>query len=188
MESDGVMLRQGRIGRTGLMSLGCAAWCVAAWPVFAQVQRKPAETPVQQIVRAASPEVSAVGGLQGEVVREIDDPECGDHWLLLRDESDPGGPGRLVLVQALSGGTRLKVAHASATEVLAVPQKPVIRAGDRLVIEQETPLVSARLEAVALGPAAVGKLVRARLKIGGQVVEARVLAPGRATLAPEALR
>ena len=158
-----------------------------ALPVFAQVQHAPAASPAQKILVTVFPEVSVVGGIQGEVVREIDDPQTGDRWLLLRDDRDPGGPGRLVQVQNARGRTEVKAANVRARELAAAPQKPVIRAGDRLMIEQETPLVSARLEAVALGPAAVGKLVRAKLKMGGKVVEARALAPGRATLEPEVL-
>jgi flagella basal body P-ring formation protein FlgA len=63
--------------------------------------------------------------------------------------------------------------------------KAIIRGGDRLVVEQNTAVIEARLEAVALGPARRGATFQARLKIGGKVVRVVALAPGRAELAPE---
>lgn len=62
---------------------------------------------------------------------------------------------------------------------------PVIRAGDLLVIEESTTVADARLEAVALGPATAGSPLNVRLKIGGKVVRAIALSPGRAAFARE---
>jgi len=126
--------------------------------------------------------VEALGqGVQGEVVREIDDPHTGDRWLLERNDQNPGGPGRLVLVAAhrnLSGGARLQPAgEAHEVEVL-----PVIRSGDRLIVEEHTALVDAVLEARALSPAALGSALEVRLAIGGNRVRAIALGPGRAAL------
>jgi hypothetical protein len=137
---------------------------------------------------SVSPVVAASGGAEGALVREIDDRECGTRWLLLRDDRNPGGPGRLVLVQDAHPEGAIRPVSGAASEPAAAPQKPVIHAGDRLVIEQETPEISARLEAVALAPAVAGRLFRARLLTGGKVVEAVALAPGRAALEPEASR
>jgi hypothetical protein len=61
---------------------------------------------------------------------------------------------------------------------------PVIHAGDALIIEENSALVEARLEAVALGPAESGWAFNARLKIGGNVVRVVALGPGRAAFAP----
>lgn len=181
MEPGRVKIKQAGVRWIGLMVLGCFVWSIAALSAFAQA------SPGRQIARADSSEGIVAGGIHGKVVREIDDPECGARWLLLRDDSDPGGPGRLVLVQDTRAGTGVKGARGLAGGIIAGGQKPVIRAGDRLVIEQDMPSVSARLEAVALGSASAGKLVRVRLKMSGKVVEARALAAGRATLEPEAL-
>jgi flagella basal body P-ring formation protein FlgA len=52
-------------------------------------------------------------------------------------------------------------------------------------VEESSPVVEARLEAVALGPAVVGSAFNVRLKIGGKIVRALALAPGRAALALE---
>ena len=65
------------------------------------------------------------------------------------------------------------------------PLLPVIRAGDRLIVEEHTAVVEARLEAVALGPAASGSPFQVRLTIGGKVVRAVALGPGRAAFAAE---
>jgi predicted secreted protein len=61
----------------------------------------------------------------------------------------------------------------------------VIHTGDLLVVEENTAVVEARLEAVALGPAWAGSSFDVRLKIGGKVVRAIALASGRAVFSPE---
>jgi flagella basal body P-ring formation protein FlgA len=63
--------------------------------------------------------------------------------------------------------------------------QPVIRAGERLIVEESTAVVDARLEAVALGPAAIGSPLNVKLAIGGKVVRAVALAPGRAAFQAE---
>jgi hypothetical protein len=115
----------------------------------------------------------------GEIVREIDDPHTGARWLLMRDPSHPAGPGRLVL----AGGFRN---HLRPGDPGVEPSRTVIRAGDRLVVEENTPVVEARLEAVALGPAVLGSPLEVRLKIGGKVVRAVALGPGRTAFQTEA--
>jgi flagella basal body P-ring formation protein FlgA len=57
---------------------------------------------------------------------------------------------------------------------------PVIRSGDRLIVEEHTARVDAVLEARAMNPAAVGGALDVRLTIGGVVVRAVALGPGRA--------
>jgi hypothetical protein len=116
--------------------------------------------------------------VQVQIVREIDDPPSGVRWLLERDPSRPGGPGRLVPApEAHEGATTTLLKSAAAL--------PVIRTGDRVIVEQSTPILDARLEAIALNPALTGSPLKARLIIGGRVVQALALGPGRAQLAPE---
>src|ERR1035441_6468721 len=117
-------------------------------------------------------------GVQGEIVREIDDPHTGDRWLLLRNDLIPGGPGRLVLVAAhrnRSGGAARR-ATGGRREAQFLP---VIRAGARMIVEEHTARVDAVLEARALNPAAPGTALNVRLTIGGNVVRALALGPGR---------
>jgi hypothetical protein len=115
------------------------------------------------------------------LLREIDDPNSGTRWLLVRDISNPGGPGRLELVfPARDPGARWKEA-----KVLGVAQtRPVtiIRAGEKLVVEEHSATTDAYLEGVALGPAGLGSPLNVRLSIGGRVVRTVAVAPGRAAL------
>ena len=128
------------------------------------------------------------------VLREIDDPHTGDRWLLMPNPANPGGPGRLVRYAAPGpdtpgpgrrwaspAGLRPAPAPALVPEALL----PVIRTGDSLIVEENTALVEARLEAIALGPAASGSPLLVRLRIGGNVVRAVALGPGRAAFAVE---
>ena len=123
-------------------------------------------------------------GVQGEVVREIDDPHTGERWLLRRNDQVPGGPGRLVLVAAhrsAAGGATPRAAGMTGDAQIL----PVIRAGDRLIVEEHTARVDAVLEARAMNPAATGASLDVRLTIGGSVVRAIAVGPGRAALQTE---
>jgi hypothetical protein len=117
-----------------------------------------------------------------EIFREIDDPNGGARWLLSRDLSHPGGPGELTQ----TGGSST---HAERSRSKGFPAgtltAAVIHVGDRLILEEHSAVVEGRLEAVALGPAAVGSALRVRLTIGDKVVRARALAAGRAVLQTE---
>lgn len=116
------------------------------------------------------------------VVREIDDPHTGARWLLMRDRNHPAGPGRLVLIATANrqaGQNEPGGAISPASTEMVLP-RPIIRAGDRLVVEENTAVIEARLEAVALGPATLGSVFDVRLKMGGKVARAVAMAPGRA--------
>jgi hypothetical protein len=60
---------------------------------------------------------------------------------------------------------------------------PMIRPGDRLVVEEHTATAEAYLEGVALETALCGATLKVRLMIGGNVARAIAVAPGRAALA-----
>jgi len=120
-----------------------------------------------------------------EVVREIEDPPLGTRWLLLRDGGHPGGPGRMVLASDAgkeSGG----VLANWPPETTGRMSRPAIRAGDLVVVERSTAVVEARLEAIALEPAAIGSSFHVRLRIGGKVVRVVALAEDRAAFEQEA--
>jgi hypothetical protein len=132
---------------------------------------------------------SLSGSAGGQLYREIDDPHTGDRWLLTRNHEFPGGPGRLVRVAAYSGAagdSRPSGAPRQIAEQTGVAALPVIRTGDRLIVEEHTAVVDAALEARALRPAALGAVFEARLAMGGRVVRVVALGPGRAALEPEA--
>jgi hypothetical protein len=117
-----------------------------------------------------------------EIFREIDDPNGGARWLLSRNLSHPGGPGELAPTGGPSTRTQRSKSRALPAETMAAA---VIHVGDRLILEEHSAVVEGRLEAVALGPAAVGSALRVRLTIGDKVVRARALAAGRAVLQTE---
>ena len=118
---------------------------------------------------------------RGEVYREIDDPHTGIHWLLLRENGHPGGPGRLVPVWRDSAPGRTAANPASQ-------MRPVIRTGDRLQVEENSAVVEAHLEGIALGTAAVGGAVSVRLLLGGRILAAVALGPGRVVVGSEVRR
>jgi hypothetical protein len=170
---------------TGRKKTGMAvAWSVlalgAALAVYAE--RPDAAQSAARLLLSSSAPAAAGSPAPGDVIREIDDPHTGQRWLLERNGEHPGGPGRLV-----PAGFRRKApggASALNTEEEA-RLHPVIRAGDRLVVEEHTARADAALEARALASAAAGAVFDARLSIGGKVVRVVALGPGRAAFQPE---
>lgn len=156
------------------IQLGVALLTFAFAPA-AHGQVRDASYPNAQVLLSSGLEPS-----QGEIVREIDDPHTGGRWLLTRDPVHPAGPGRLALV----GGMRV-AAPRPGVPLIEQP-RPVIHAGDRLIVEENSAVVEARLDAVALGPAVIGSPLDVRLMIGGKVVRAVAVAPGRALFLTEA--
>jgi hypothetical protein len=123
-------------------------------------------------VRAAADQGSDCRGcIPCAVVREIADPFTGQRWLLLRGGLHPGGPDALVAEGSVppSGWVEGAVARTH----------PVIRAGDRLTVEQSSANFDLRLEGIALAPAAKGAPLRVRLVVSGKIVAAVALGPGR---------
>jgi DMSO/TMAO reductase YedYZ molybdopterin-dependent catalytic subunit len=189
-------MHSGRIGfGIAALALTCA---LASLPARAQ---NSAPTSAHGAQPAA---VSSTAASSLQVVREIDDPNNGNRWILVRDWASPGGPGRLLLLAGSSAAAQ----HAPAPEArpsapspppsapalaavaFAAPPSPafaapVIHPGDALIVEEKTPILEAWLAATALGTAPVGAQLSARLEIGGKVIRVRALAPGRATLNPE---
>lgn len=153
----------------------------------------PGDAPSERQTRVVSPRSVAGGsGLEARILREINDPCTGRHWLLMRDRLRPGGPGRLVPLSELQGQESLhngrRVLRDASHPEGSGPDSylPAIRAGDLLVVEEHTPVMDAYLEAVAFGSATVGSEFDARLKIGGRMVRAVAIARGRAMLRPRA--
>jgi hypothetical protein len=127
------------------------------------------------MVSTAQPEPIA-----GVVMREIDDAGSGVRWLLIQDPAHRGGPGRLVAVRFDPDGNGPQRSAAFARPA------PVIHAGDAVQVEEHSAVVDASLEAVALGSAIQGGPLKVRLKVGGRIVAAVALGPGRALLAQAA--
>lgn len=121
-------------------------------------------------------------------VHEIDDPSLGKRWLLVRDPDQPQAPGHLLCTERIVGEEQTLFEWRRSTSyslAISPPFRSVIRSGDSLIVEDETQIAIARLGAVALGPAAVGSVFLARLRIGGTPIRVIAIAPGRAMLLPK---
>jgi len=189
---------------------------LVAWPMtilFAQSGTLPkvvgagSASPTMRFTVSSGPSDSA----SGQVLRTIDDPGTGQRWLLLRDESHPGGPARLVLStpdtlqgngsidtassdpSAASTAAGFSSAHIAKnravmsnprSELVPPPAPALIRAGDHLSVERHSTVVDVQLDAVALGSASAGSEFSARLVIGGRIVRAIAVGQGHATFAP----
>jgi len=166
--------------KTGLTMRWGAALVVMVAASWARGQTAAATGPGMRILISVPGLALAQTG--GEIVREIDDPHSGARWLLMRNADHPGGPGLLLLAES---GRKLVQQGQAGFEPSGTGPRTVIRAGERLVVEENTAVVEARLEAVALNPAVIGSVLDARLRIGGRVVRAVALGPGRAALQPQ---
>jgi hypothetical protein len=187
-------MRIGWIGEAAMVVLAMALpWASAQ---SASVAESGPRVHISSAVIVSSGSLLPSGGLlaQGQVLREIDDPHNGDRWLLTLDPNHPGGPGQLRLVAAAHGSSaerreprpgELLQGEPLQAGPASEPAPPVIRSGDRVIVEQHTPVVDARLEAVAMSPAQVGSAFNARLTMSGGMVRVVAVAPGRAVIEEE---
>lgn len=144
-----------------------------------------------------------------EILRVINDPGGHAIWLLSTDPVYPSGPGRLERIpltstphrtlaeesptprvdevnwQITNSGSLASSPSELASVAPAPNLTPVIRAGDRIIIEQHSAILDSTLAAIALGPARLGAQFDARLVVGGKHLHAIALASGRAIIASE---
>ena len=130
---------------------------------------------------------------QTKAIRVIRDPHTALQWLLESDPARPGGPGRIVLLgnQKSSQPESSNIVNGIVNEIAKSGQNvssAVIRCGDRLVVEENSAVVEARLEAVALNSAIQGAELRVRLAIGGKILRVIAIGPGRAVFETNAGR
>lgn len=103
-------------------------------------------------------------------------------WILTRDRDDPALPG----LWQRGSGPDCKNPQPAGVSVASHAYAPlVIRAGDRVIVEDHSPMVDARLQAIALQSAHAGESLRARLVAGGGMVRVLAEGPGQAVLAPQ---
>jgi hypothetical protein len=136
-------------------------------------------------VPAAFADGSAEAG-NASVVRTIRDPHTGLCWIVTREAGATGGPGRMVQAvdkECTSKPLKQNIKQNAETEYNL--QTPAIRPGDRLVVEENSARVEARLSAIALAAAKVGSSFNVRLAIGGKTLRVIALGPGRAAIVPE---
>lgn len=115
------------------------------------------------------------------VIRSFEDAGTHQSWTVVQDKKRPAAPARLVGVAILPAAGRAS-AEESRDALLQTASRPIIHAGDSLVVDEHTAIADARLEATALGAAARGERLRVRLKIGDRIVPAIAIEPGRAEI------
>ena len=150
--------------------------CAALWRLSGIVAASVMGAASGQSIAAAGTQLMAPppANTSVHIHRQIRDPHSGAHWLVVSNPANPGGPGRVILENDAS--TAAGNADAKRVPVVA------IHPGDKVLVEEHTATVEACLEAIAVDAAAIGSPIKARLKIGGKVVRAVAIAPGRAAL------
>lgn len=152
------------------------AWCLAlagGWSLPAQVATSSAVAEA----RATEPPSGSV------VVRSVTDPATGDQWLLLRDPQHPEAPGRYLLASSLNARQPGRPRSTELEAPMRMDARRAIRSGDRILVEESTPVLETSLEGVALQSAKAGDALTVRLKVNGRIVRAIALGPGHAALA-----
>jgi hypothetical protein len=125
----------------------------------------------------ASSDVSVHSG--GQVYREFVDPCLGSHWQLQIDPAHRDRPGRLVLMDSSDGrqsvgasedaSERHKLdeagnpSQASQNDTSSSSSPLAIRAGEHLIVDQDSQVLRARFQAIALESAQIGQRMRVRL-------------------------
>jgi hypothetical protein len=117
-----------------------------------------------------------LGELHGEIHNEIADPCLGHHWQLVIDPTHPGWPGRLILLDQKAQSAQNPQnrnqpdnrMQAGLKRSVSDMQSMVIRAGDRVTVDQDSGVLDARFEAVALESAWTGEKLRVRLIVAGR--------------------
>jgi hypothetical protein len=165
-----------------------------------------ADAEVLSVSRTVSGTIS--GDARQQVLRQITDPCLGLHWRLVVDPAHPGWPGRMILLDQNAKDTRAKDmgGHASSAGSPAAsndrsggPENTpaaglVIRAGDPVMVEQDSGVLHARFQSFALESAATGQPLRVRLIVNsdprlransaltsrGPVISAVAMGTGRA--------
>jgi len=117
-----------------------------------------------------------------QVSREWVDPCLGSRWQLKVNPAHPSWPGRVMLVDAGGGGSSIRApkrwlpkadsanARGTVWAALSTPtdlSPPVIRSGDRVVVDQRSKVMQAHFQAVALETAGVGERLRVRISTSG---------------------
>ena len=128
--------------------------------------------------------------------RDLVDPCLQTHWKLVNDSVHPAWPGRLSTVAMKSDRSLSGLAVESGSTDAPRSNPPVvIRAGERISVEQIAPILRGHFVAMALGSARQGELLRVRLSIGkdskqnlgGQVITVLATGPEQASWRPVGL-
>jgi hypothetical protein len=139
---------------------------------------------------AAGVSGEAEGKLRGEVRKEITDPCLGQRWQLVVDASHPGWPARMTLLNpngqrpgnhVRAGSSRSGRTSLDQADLVSGVESMIIRVGDRVTVDQDSDILRARFEAVALDSAGRGERLRVRLIVAANRLQGQnseLTAPG----------
>lgn len=115
----------------------------------------------------------------------IRDPASGMSWRVATDPRHPERPAKMVEISnedycgdRLIGGLRA----GREPRVADTVQSPIVRAGDWLQVLQDTRVVHAEFNAMALSKGWPGDSIKVRLRFAGKVMRVRLTASGQALL------
>jgi hypothetical protein len=110
--------------------------------------------------------------------RLFEDPSTHLYWMRMPDPAHPAGPAKLIPLTA-ADRVSIQVQRCAVTGPMSNHlnrRLPVIFARDTVVVEQQTPVSTVRLQATALTSARAGDSLRVRLKSNERVLS--VIADG----------
>ena len=118
-------------------------------------------------------------------VRVVEDHSSHRQWLVERNLERPGWPGRVVPLrqQLLCGDEASLRRNSTGKRMAGGASDMVIRAGEALIIVEDTKAAHAELTAIAVSNGRRGDEISARLRSSGKLVKAIAAGPGRAALA-----
>jgi hypothetical protein len=155
----------------------CGILCnIRSWRVAARVV-----IAVVLLMSAWGCEPGSAAVLQGtgaEIAREMKDPCLGLRWHLIVDKTHPGWPARLVVADSagVTSQTRQNQTgqnQAGRNQTIVSANQPggevdgsrtvIIHSGERITVDQQSKILHARFQAVALESVAAGEMFRVRL-------------------------
>jgi hypothetical protein len=163
------------------LSIACIPLLAAS--AFSAITEQP--DPAHPSVAACLKDLETAFGMRYRALRIIDDQGTGRRWLLVRQFDRPEAPALLLQMSLNQSCSQLLIAD-SAWRSPTAHQKlslPIIRPGDSVILSEDSEISDARLEAIALQPAATGQVLMVRLKLGGHLLRAVATAPGSALIA-----
>ncbi len=117
-------------------------------------------------------------------MRIIDDHGTDRSWLMVQQSAHPEAPALLLQIRdnRSCAGLSIKGSERRPPTADQKQHPPVIRPGDSVVLSENSSIAEGRLEAIALEPAAAGKVLTVRLRLGGSLLHAVATGHGTARL------
>lgn len=124
--------------------------------------------------------------VKSRAVRIVIDRGTQSAWMVQKEPTHPSFPPRM---KRIPNGHACE-ARGEAPKAIPMSLRQnvvVVHYGESVVVVENSPVVSVRLQAIALGEAGADEPVTVRLKTGSTTLRAFALGPGLVTLAGDAL-